>query len=101
MSDENTPVNPKLLLPQYRGLRPWPKGVSGFAGRKDKTKRWRDAIERNCTPAELDACAKALIKQAKKGNIMALHELGDRLDGKVEVAIKENMDTEAPVVMIS
>ena len=51
-----------------------------------KNKPWREAIEKeltgNANAKKLRGIAKALIEQANDGNMQAIKELGDRLDGK-------------------
>ncbi len=70
------------------------KGQSGNPG--GKTKRpWRDAIERAVARAvtgkvdyaKLDELADQLIAVASAGDIQALKEIGDRLDGKPAQAL--------------
>lgn len=58
-----------------------PKGNRNAAGsRKD----WQDAIRRvlGKDRGSLERCAKALVRAAEEGDIAALKEIGDRLDGK-------------------
>lgn len=45
---------------------------------------WRDAIRRALAKHKdaLDACANQLVAAAMSGDLQALKELGDRLDGK-------------------
>lgn len=51
-----------------------------------KNKPWREAIEKELTgnknAKKLRKLAVALIEQAEQGNMQAIKELGDRLDGK-------------------
>lgn len=69
-----------------------PKGNRNAAGsRKD----WQDAIRRvlGKDRGSLERCAKALVKAAEEGDIAALREIGDRLDGKP----KQELDVQADV----
>lgn len=73
----------------------WKKGQSGNPkGAPKKPWRWAEVIR---TVAErMDksgkeykvAIAEALLKEALKGNVAAIKELGDRLDGKAKQAIE-------------
>ena len=48
-----------------------------------KAKRWRTSIAKRIDALQaMDALADALITEALTGNITALKEIGDRLDGK-------------------
>lgn len=59
-----------------------------------KGRRWRDAIDRALEKKSrgeqqqaLDECAAALIDKCLEGDMTALKELGDRLDGKSVQAV--------------
>lgn len=49
-----------------------------------KNKYWSDALRKYITqnPNELEAAAKALFDKAKEGDVAAIKEIGDRLEGK-------------------
>ena len=49
-----------------------------------KAKAWSDAIHKHLVqnPQDLAEIAKSLVTQAKEGNLGAIKELGDRIDGK-------------------
>lgn len=70
-----------------------------------KAKIWTAAIERALEKRskesfqELDRCAEALIDQCLKGDMTALKELGDRLEGKPAVTVAS--DPENPFVMVT
>lgn len=70
-----------------QNLKPWPKGVSGNPGGRPKRKPIEEALLAALTPAEAQAVAKALIWQAKRGNVRAFDSLADRVDGKVPQAV--------------
>ena len=55
-----------------------------------KAKIWSDALRFACLKdkTRLKRLAEALVKQAEEGNIQAIKELGDRLEGKVPQAIE-------------
>ena len=77
---------------------PFEKGKSGNPGGRPKTRIWRDAIERavhrrqsNKIDLEgIDDLADALINAAATGDIQALKEVGDRLDGKATQSIEHS-----------
>jgi hypothetical protein len=76
------------MPPNIQNLKPWPKGVSGNAGRSAK-KPLQIALE-----AELDAKPELLRAMVQKGLKMALEgdfrywaAIWDRLDGKVPLPI--------------
>lgn len=64
------------------------------AGSPNKDKPYRDALRRaiaraqdNGSPRALDKIAEAHLDQAASGDMQAIRELADRLDGKVPQAI--------------
>jgi hypothetical protein len=65
-------------------------GVAGKSGRKlgsQNDKPWREAIMRAVNEADgdekkLHRIARALVTQAVSGDVSAIKEIGDRLDGK-------------------
>lgn len=73
---------------------------------QSKTKPWADAIrralarrEKSGKGADLNRLAEALLDRAGEGDLTALREIGDRLDGKPAQAITAEVTT--PPVMIS
>ncbi len=76
---------------------PFEKGKSGNPGGRPKTKHWRDAIRRavldteepdpNSAVRNIDRLALALVEKALSGDVPAMKEIGDRLDGKPSQAI--------------
>jgi hypothetical protein len=73
------------------------KGISGNPGGKKKGRPWRDAIERALKRrlAEndfegIDRLADALIDRGLAGDIMAIREVGDRLEGKPAQAVEHS-----------
>ena len=73
---------------------------------QSKTKPWADAIrralarrEKTGQGADLNRLAEALLDKAAEGDLVALRELGDRLDGKPAQSISAEVTT--PPVSIS
>ena len=68
---------------------PFQKGNQLYKKRTD-LRPWQRALERRSRVEKakaLDEIADALIAEAKKGNVQAIKEFGDRLDGKVPQGI--------------
>jgi GH15 family glucan-1,4-alpha-glucosidase len=86
---------------------PFPKGVSGNPEGRRKNRPWRDALNRAVQRATtgkvdyvaLDALADALVAAGLAGEVNALKEIGDRIDGKVPQAIVGD-DDESPVNVV-
>jgi hypothetical protein len=49
-----------------------------------KNKYWSDALRKYITqnPSELEKAAEAIFAKAKEGDVQAIKEIGDRLEGK-------------------
>ena len=85
-------------------LRPWPKGVSGNPGGRPKTKPLTEELERLLEQEAPNGkgetwgarIAKALVVKASKGDVRAISELANRLEGKPLQAIEmdENVQCE-------
>lgn len=60
---------------------------------------WREAIDRAIKRdrAALDRVAKALLSAAEEGDMQAIKELGDRLDGKSIQAIEASGPEGGPI----
>ena len=74
------------------------EGISNFT----KNKLWRDVIRRAILADDgkkLRSIAEALIRKAEQGDVSALKELGDRIDGKV-VQEKDTNDDKNITVQI-
>lgn len=83
-------------------LIPWKPGQSGNPSGRPKTKPFKEAIRRAVEAAgtdteKLDRLATALYAKALEGDVSAIREIGDRLDGKVAQAIIGG-DEEDPAV---
>jgi hypothetical protein len=59
-----------------------------------KGKLWLEALNRHVTqnPQALRAAASAIFKKAEEGDIAAIKEIGDRLDGKAVQAVEMSGD---------
>ena len=74
-------------------------------GNHRRTKLFRDALLVAIKEADAEGVeaiyhvAKALVAEAKAGNVLAIKEIGDRLDGRVPQALPElGADLEEPVI---
>jgi hypothetical protein len=72
----------------------FPKGVSGNPGGKKQGRPWRDAIERAVARRQgktdlkgIDDIADSLLDAAAAGDMQAVREFGDRMDGKAPQSI--------------
>ena len=84
----------------------WQPGQSGNPnGQPKRTKLWRDAIERAIKrreqddPQALEKLADQLLAKVAEGDVAAIKEFGDRLDGKVTQPI--GGDSESGPVLLS
>ena len=78
-----------------RNLKPWPKGVSGNPGGRPKTKPVTEELERllqqeapeknGQTWAAL--IAEALVRRAANGDVQAIAEVANRLEGRPAQAV--------------
>lgn len=73
---------------------PFKPGESGNPHGRKIEKVWRDAVlkavrnrDGKGAAQELDLIAKALVTSAKAGDVSAIKEIGDRLDGKAVQAL--------------
>lgn len=81
---------------------------TGETGNPKAQKIWRNAILRSLDRrskdkidlVELDLCADALLDACKEKDIVALKELGDRLDGKPKQAIVGGEEDDPPIRVI-
>jgi len=79
---------------------PFQPGQSGNPGGKTQNKPWADAIRMAIAqddPERLRKLAKRLLDKAEEGDMAALKELGDRLDGKPAQVVQG--DAEQPLNM--
>jgi hypothetical protein len=67
-----------------------------------KSKIWSDALRKAVIQGDhLSKLADALILKALEGDISAIRELGDRLEGKVTQSIEQNTNLNADVEIYS
>jgi hypothetical protein len=79
-------------------LKPWPKGVSGNPGGRPKKKPITDELERLLAEEAstrdgqtwATVIAEALLQQASRGDVRAISELANRVEGKSVQAIDLN-----------
>jgi hypothetical protein len=82
-------------------LKPWPKGVSGNPGGRPKKKPITEELERLLAEKAPHAkgqtwaarIAEALLHQARKGDVRAVTELANRIEGKPLQALSVGMKT--------
>lgn len=76
--------------------KPFPPGVSGNPSGRPKKKDWTDAIRKAVQEVQEDdplkrqrlhLLAEALVLKAQAGDVNALKEIGDRIEGKVPQAV--------------
>lgn len=85
---------------------PWQPGQSGNPDGGRKQKLWRDALMRaikrreESDPQALEKLADRLLKKIEADDVVAMKEVGDRLDGKPAQAIIGGDEDDAPVKMI-
>lgn len=77
--------------------RPFQPGQSGNPNGRPKSKPFKNALQEALKAAGgdedmLNAVALALVKKAKEGDVPAIKELADRLDGKVTQPIGGDED---------
>lgn len=83
--------------------RPFQPGQSGNPNGRPKTKPFKDALQRALKAADddeamLNAVALALVKKAQDGDVPAIKELADRLDGRVTQPVSGDEDG-SPIVV--
>jgi hypothetical protein len=83
----------------------WEQGQSGNPnGAPKRAKIWREAIDRAIKrreqddPLALERLAAAFIRKVEEGDIAAIKEFGDRLDGKVTQPIGGDEES-APIAL--
>jgi hypothetical protein len=85
-----------------------PKGAGAPEGNQNSSKNnrlWAETIKRvliqeDVTGKKIRAIANALIDKASDGDISAIKELGDRLDGKVNQSIDTTITGELTITKI-
>lgn len=77
--------------------KPFQPGRSGNPNGRPKSKPFKEALERALKAAgddeaAIDAVATALVTKAKTGDVQAIKEFADRMDGKVTQPIEGTED---------
>lgn len=76
----------------------WKPGQSGNPNGRPKKKPFKDALLKLIAEQGLDMAANALLQKALEGDVPALKELADRIDGKVTQTIGGDDDEDAITV---
>jgi hypothetical protein len=90
---------------RIENLKPWPKGVSGNPGGRPKKKLISDELGRLLQEEALDGTGKtwaaviaeSLLKEAAKGNVRAISELANRVEGKPLQAVELGMNSSSEI----
>ena len=85
---------------QTANLRPWPKGVSGNPGGRPRKQPITEELERLLTQEVPNregqtwatVIAEALLQQASRGDVRAVSELANRVEGKPIQALNVNSE---------
>ena len=84
-------------------LKPWPKGVSGNPGGRPRKKHITEELERLLAQEApnrkgqtwASVIAEALLVQASKGDVRAISELANRVEGKPLQALSVSTDSDS------
>lgn len=76
-------------------------GQSGNPGGRPKTKIWRAALMSMTTREDIEDMARALIDKCKNGDIPAIKEFADRIDGKAiqEITGKDGDQLQSVIIL--
>jgi hypothetical protein len=74
-------------------------GQSGNPSGRPKSKPFKEALERAIAERGLDNSAIALLVKANSGDVAAIREIADRLDGKVAQPIAGDDETQFKTVL--
>lgn len=89
---------------------PWKPGQSGNPNGRIGDKPWREALRRALARAAgknggvaegLDSIAAAVVTLAQQGDMNAIKEIADRLDGKAAQSVDVNMTHERPIAELT
>lgn len=70
-------------------------------GNRAKGKRWKSVIARRLEALQaMEKVADALITEALTGNIAAIKEIGDRIDGKSVQGVDIGLQDDNPIVSL-
>lgn len=103
MSDAET----LIIRPTHDERGKFAKGNVANPGGRPRMKRWKEAIEASLSSnptgepnyAHIRAVSDALIIAAKAGDIQAIKEIGDRIDGKVPQALTGGDEDDKPITI--
>lgn len=70
----------------------WKPGQSGNPGGRPKTRPFKEALARLLNEEEMKKSAAALVAKAQNGDVSALKEIADRMDGKVPTPVVGDTD---------
>ncbi len=99
--EELTPEEKQLMNLRPKPMPPWKKGESGNPnGRPPGTVSLVERLKvyLRSHPEEVEEVVTALVNQGKRGNIVAMKELLDRIDGKV--AETHKIEAEIPIRLV-
>lgn len=85
--------------------RPFQPGQSGNPNGRPKSKPFKDALERALKAAgddksAIELVATALVEKARSGDVPAIKELADRIDGKVPQGVVGGDEGDSPLELI-
>lgn len=88
-----------------QNLKPWPKGVSGNPGGRPKKKLISDELERllqeeapgGTGKTWASVIAESLLRQAAKGDVRAISELVNRVEGKPLQAVNLDVNSSSEI----
>ena len=89
----DTAITAKTQIPP--GLRPWKPGQSGNPSGRPKSKPITDALLAAVDPK---AFAEKLVSLAMRGDIRAISEVLDRIEGKAQQSIEHSGDVASALV---
>lgn len=86
---------------RVENLRPWKRGQSGNPGGKLRTKPFTDELRRQLDETEPNSgrtwaalIAAALVQKAASGDVQAISEIGNRLEGRPAQALAIDINAE-------
>ena len=93
------------MAAHVQNLKPWPKGVSVNPGGRPKKKLITDELERllqQQAPGDsgktwASVIAESLLRQAAKGDVRAISELANRIEGKPLQAVDLDLNSSSEI----
>ncbi len=107
MDQQNLPPTDTANSNEIRKKGEWLKpyhfqpGISGNPSGRPKSKPITEAYQRVLTKKECDSIAKAMLRQAKRGNVKATVEMTDRTEGKLTPVEGESDKPMIQVVIVN